>query len=953
MRATDWSTTRLGPVEHWPQALRTMLGVVLGSRFPMLVWWGPDLLHLYNDAYRPILRDKHPRALAAPAAEIWAEVWDVAGPMARGVQEGGPATWTEDLQLFINSGTITEETYFTFSYSPIPGDDGRVGGLLNTVQETTAKVQGERESRMMHELVARGGDARSERDAYGIVAAVLAANEADLPFTMLYARDDETRAELVASTGWGDYEGIAKPSRVALGDAASWPFGGASGECRVVIDDLARRFGSLPLGRWGGRAETAIVLPLSRAHAAPYGYLIAGVSPHRELDDRYERFFQATADQVMAVIANAQARESETKRAEALAELDRAKTAFFSNVSHEFRTPLTLLLGPVEDCLADTALPAQHRERLELIHHNALRLLKLVTALLDFSRIEAGRMRATYVPTDIAVYTAQLASAFHSTAERANLTLEIDCPPSSEPAHLDREMWEKIVLNLVSNAFKFTFVGGIAVRIRERVGEFELDVQDTGSGIPEHELAHVFERFHRVHGAKARTHDGAGIGLSLVRELVKLHGGDVEVRSTVGVGTTFTVTIPKGSAHLPAADLAPAPAQDEQSASQTSTAFADEAGRWLPERRVEPKASASASRARVLLVDDNADLRAYVGGILAPHYTIDAVADGLEALDVARDRRPDVVLSDVMMPRLDGFGLLRSLRADPDLRDIPFIMLSARAGEEAAVEGFEAGVDDYLVKPFSARELLARVNTHVTLARDRREWTAGLELANKELEAFSYSVSHDLRSPLRRIQGYTQVVLDDYAGKLDDEGRVWLQRIVTGTQRMSALVDDMLKLARINRASLRREQVDLSACATGIIDELRRTDPDRVVDVEVATGLTAHGDKALITIALDNLLRNAWKFTSKRSAARIELGRSQTELGDAFFVRDNGAGFDMTYAAKLFVPFQRLHSPAEFEGTGVGLTTVQRIVARHGGRIWAVATPGAGATFYFTLGEAR
>src|SRR5499427_2269578 len=172
MRATDWSKTRLGPAASWPTSLQTMLGVVLGSRFPMLLWWGPDLLHLYNDAYRPILRDKHPASLAAPAAQIWAEVWDIAGPMARSVQEGGPATWTEDLQLFIASGSMAEETYFTFSYSPVPGDDGKIGGLLNTVQETTVKVQSERQIRMLRDLAARVAEARSESEAYRLVAQV-------------------------------------------------------------------------------------------------------------------------------------------------------------------------------------------------------------------------------------------------------------------------------------------------------------------------------------------------------------------------------------------------------------------------------------------------------------------------------------------------------------------------------------------------------------------------------------------------------------------------------------------------------------------------------------------------------------------------------------------------------------------------------------------------------------
>jgi signal transduction histidine kinase len=472
MRSTDWSKTPLGPTERWPRSLRTMLGVVLGSRFPMLLWWGPDLLHLYNDAYRPILRDKHPASLAAPAAQIWAEVWDVAGPLARSVQEGGPATWTEDLQLFINSGSMAEETYFTFSYSPVPGDDGGVGGVLNTVQETTAKVQGERQIRMLHDLAARAPEARSEDDAYRIVAEILSANEPDLPFTLLYAlRADGDDARLVAASGWKEYEGRAK-------SAASWPFAEAIRAAReIVVDDLSARFGPLPFGSWSARPERALVLPLFQARrTAPYGLLVAGISPHRAFDARYQRFFTATADQVANVIANARAHETEKKRAESLAEIDRAKTAFFSNVSHEFRSPLTLILGPVEDALAEPTRSLR-KDGLETVHRNALRLLRLVNSLLDFARIEAGRFQPSFVPTDLGTLTSDLASSFRSLVERAGLKLLVDCPRSPSPVHVDPSQWEKIVLNLLSNAFKFTFEGEISVGLHAYVDHVELTVR--------------------------------------------------------------------------------------------------------------------------------------------------------------------------------------------------------------------------------------------------------------------------------------------------------------------------------------------------------------------------------------------------------------------------------------------------------------------------------------------
>ncbi len=961
MRATDWSRTRLGPVEGWPHSLKTMLGVVLGSRFPMLLWWGPDLLHLYNDAYRPILRDKHPASLAAPAAEVWAEVWDVAGPLARSVQEGGPATWTEDLQLFINSGTMAEETYFTFSYSPVPGDDGRVGGLLNTVQETTAKVQGERQIRMLHDLAARVGEAKSEAEAFRLAAEVLSANALDLPFVSLYALGDRAdRALLVGAGGWGDYAGPAKPAQVPIDDPnghASWPLGEAIRSHReVVVDDLGSRFGRLPLGRWNARAERAIVLPLSRAgQARPTAFLIAGVSPHRALDEGYLRFLRATADQLTNAVGNAHAYQVETNRAEALAELDRAKTAFFSNVSHEFRTPLTLMLGPLEDGVADTTEPLSPRQkaRLELVHDNALRLLKLVNALLDFSRLEAGRLKANYAPLELAGFTAELAGMFQSATDSAGLRLLIDCPPTSERAWVDRDMWEKIVPNLVSNALKFTLAGQITVRLRGQEKQFVLEVADTGTGIPEAELPRIFERFYRVAGSSGRTHEGTGIGLALVRELVELHAGRVSVESSLGRGTTFRVELPKGFAHLPREAVSHTPADPH--VSRDSLAHAAEAARWASPRAVAgappgPVASPATGppRAHVLVVDDNADLRAYVAGLLSPSYEVSTAPDGLAALLAVRERPPDIVVSDVMMPRLDGLALVRELRGSAATASLPVILLSARAGEEAAIGGLDAGSDDYLVKPFSARELVARVRTHLELARARRAFTEELERANRELDAFSYAVSHDLRAPLRAVDGFASLLAEGQAAQLDARAKAQLDRIREGVRTMTALIDALLELSRIGRAAMRDEDVDLSALAREALAELEAAHPGRELVATVAEGLSARGDRPLLYVVLTNLIGNAWKYTSKVAAPRIEVGRHAADQ-PTFFVRDNGAGFDMKYVERLFAPFQRLHLPSEFEGTGIGLATVQRILARHGGRIWAEAAVGQGATFFFSL----
>ncbi len=969
MRSTDWSKTKLGPVEDWPRSLRTMLGVVLGSRFPMLLWWGPDLLHLYNDAYRPILRDKHPASLAAPAAEVWAEVWDVAGPMAQSVQEGGPATWTEDLQLFINSGGMAEETYFTFSYSPVPGDDGQIGGLLNTVQETTEKVQGERQIRMLHDLSARAAHALSESDAYRIATEVLSANELDLPFALLYRVNEKTNlAELVGASRLDNYEGPAKPRQLTVTvdrNGHHWPLGDVVRDGReIVIDDLARRFGPLPRGRWNARPDRAILMPLSRAgQPMPTAFLIAGISPHRSLNSHYQRFFRATADQVMAVIERACAYEAEKQRAEALAEIDRAKTTFFSNVSHEFRTPLTLILAPVEDALAQPAKSLQG-EGLQTVHRSAIRLRRLVNSLLDFARIEAGRLQVTFVPTDLSSLTKELASSFRSLIEQAGLELVVDCPPIPDVVYVDPIQWEKIVLNLLSNAFKFTFQGQIAVSLRSLGDHVELRVRDNGVGIPENELPHIFDRFHRVEGTTGRSFEGTGIGLSMVHELTKLHGGSVSASSVVDRGSTFVVSIPTGISHLPSERIVdrglPSPTVE------SATPFLMEASQWIasgqqpssgPEIEfdgfpVSADATSTRGRARVLVVDDNADMRDYLARLLSNRWQVQVAENGHAALASVQDEIPDLIVSDVMMPGMDGVALLRELRSNSRTRQIPVVLISARAGEESLLEGVETGADDYIIKPFAARELMARVNTHLELSRVRREWLKELERANSELEAFSYSVSHDLRAPLRAIDGFSKLLLANYASRLDEQGRHYLERVRFGTQRMGELIDDLLSLSRIARTAVNRERVDMTEIARRILIELAGRDTNRAVEYRVAEGLVVEADPRLVRVMLENLLDNSWKFTSKQPKAIIEVAGLETGH-DVFYVRDNGAGFNMNYAEKLFAPFQRLHPDSQFEGTGIGLATVNRIVNLHGGKIWAEAEPGKGATFFFCFGAQK
>ncbi|MBA2251077.1 MAG: response regulator [Nitrospirales bacterium] len=706
----------------------------------MLLWWGPDLLLLYNDAWRPVLGAKHP-SLARPGREVWSEIWHIIGPMLEGVLQTGHATWQDDGLLMLERSGYLEEAYFTYSYSPVWLENGAVGGAFAAVSETTARVLGARRLRTLRDLGAQSSLAKSAEDACVISMRTLAENPADVPFALLYLLDE--RGETLHLKGWTAVEPghVASPRLVQTatsGPDTVWPFADVLKDGMVrEVNEVPPSVGSLPSGPWPVPPHPALVLPLQApGQERLAGVLICGANPCRRLEGDHRTFFDLMAGHIATTIGNARAYEQERSRAEALVELDRAKTAFFSNVSHEFRTPLTLMLGPLEDILneATEASPDRLREQLSPVYRNSLRLLKLVNTLLDFSRIEAGRMVARYEPTDIAALTADLASVFRSAVERAHLRLTVDCPPLSAPVYVDHEMWEKIVLNLLSNAFKYTFEGQIVVALQERDGHAELRVRDTGIGIPADELPKIFTRFHRVQGAQGRTHEGSGIGLALVQELVKCHGGSITVESVPNHGTTFTVRIPLGREHLPAERIGVDRAL--ASTAVSATAYVQEALRWLPggpqadaldvltEGLAHPDATGPVPEthgARVLLAEDNADLRDYIGRLLRSRYEVQAVADGKQALVAARRNPPDLVLTDIMMPRLDGFGLLRALRADEATRQIPVVMLSARAGEESRVEGMEAGADDYLVKPFSARELLARVGAHLQLARLRRE----------------------------------------------------------------------------------------------------------------------------------------------------------------------------------------------------------------------------------------
>jgi PAS domain S-box-containing protein len=773
MRTFDWAATPLGPVGQWPPRLRLAVSLCLDSGVPTALYWGPEFILLYNDAWSPILGDHHPGALGRPAREVWTENRDQFGPTLESVVATRQALFCKDRLLPRRRQGHLEEYYYDFTTSPIRGPGASVDGIFQTIIETTSRVLDERRMQVLRELARDLAPARSAEEVCTLAAQTLGRATADVPFALLYLLPrDGWQAELAGSSGVPPGT-PASPLVIDLGPGAGgpWPLAEVLRTRRAeLVCELAKRFGSVPGAPWPERGGAALVLPVPPlGQGAEPGVLIAGISPQRTFDQAYRAFFQGAAEQIGIALASAAASRMARQQVEALAEANRARMTFFSNVSHEFRTPLTLLLGPLEDLLGRTAaeLSPAVRSQLEIVQRNSLRLLKLVNTLLDFSRLDAGRKQPTYQLIDLPACTAELASVFRSAIEQAGLELVIDCPPLPELVSIDPDLWERIVLELLGNAFKYTLAGRIEVRLRPVPGNehrFQLFVRDTGVGIPAEELPHVFERFYRGKQTSTRSAEGTGIGLALVQDLVELHGGQVGVWSAVGRGTTFIVTLPLRPAQLPA-DRVASPSPGEASARRPSPWVQDALGWLLPEMiqedrrwpmadrgmadRIQPPLqpssifdlqSALGARPRILWVENNPDLRAYVGRFLAESYDVEALPDGAAALAAARARPPDLVLCGMRLAGLDGFGLVQALRVDPGTRPVPVILLSARAGEESHIEGLEAGADDYLVKPFSARELLARVAAHLNLARIRQE----AEKALRESAAFVRSVLDSL-----------------------------------------------------------------------------------------------------------------------------------------------------------------------------------------------------------------
>ncbi|GEJ57937.1 ATP-binding response regulator [Anaeromyxobacter diazotrophicus] len=992
----DWSRTSLGPLASWPEPLRTAVGMCLSTRFPMYVYWGPERFQLYNDAGIPIMGARHPHAALAPVREVFPEIWPVIGPMFEEIERTGRATWSEGQLLELERHGFPEECYFTFSYSPILDGSGAVAGFYTAAMETTGQVLAHRRLRTLQALAARAASAASAEEACAGALAALAENPDDVRFSAVYLVEPQGAGALLAGSS-GLAAGAGLPPRVGLERPGEDPWSELLARAlRSRRPEPAAAPARATLGSSGSAgAAPALALPLAAAEGAPaFGILLVGLSPRLPLGGDYRTFLELVAGSIVTAVSSARAHQESRERADRLAALDRAKTVFFGNVSHEFRTPLTLALGVVEELLARRDLPPGAAEQLRAVDRNSRRLLRLVSSLLAFSRLEAGRAEARFEPTDLARLTAQLASSFDSACARAGLGLRVDCPALPRPVHVDLDMWEKIVLNLLSNAFKFTLSGEIEVRLRPGDGGCELTVRDTGVGIPAAELPRVFDRFYRVERSPGRSAEGSGIGLALVKELVELHGGTVAVESVPREGSTFRVRVPWGTAHLPPAQVAEPEHHPGRTAS--AQAYVDEVLGWIhpPPAEGAPAqpggapggalalAATPEARPRVLVADDNADMRAYLSRLLGADCDVETVADGAEALDAALRRRPDVVLADVMMPRLDGLCLLSALRDHPTLRTVPVILLSARAGEEAAELAFETGADDYVMKPFSARVLLARVYANLRLSRARADVERRLvaesarlaaqaehELTQRKraeaqfLEAqrlegigrLAGGIAHDFNNILSVVLSCASFALD--AVREGEPLREELLEIQRAGQRAAALTRQLLAFSR--KQVLEPENLDVNLVLQEMNGMLRRIigeDVELTLRLDPAPSVVL-ADRSQLEQMILNLVVNAREAMPTGGTLAISTRNVPPDAGALppgcagphvlVEVADSGAGMDAGTLRHAFEPF--FTTKPRGKGTGLGLATVYGIVRQSGGQVEVASAVGKGTTFRIFL----
>ncbi|MGB8380938.1 MAG: ATP-binding protein [Dermatophilaceae bacterium] len=711
----SWSPQRLGVGATWPPELLLLARMVQRSQLPSSVCMGTELVQIYNGALARVLGDKHPNAWGQPMRTCWAEAWPQLGPLVEEVVSGGGAFTVDEQLLFLQRHGYLEETYWTMSLTAILGSSFERLGLLFTAIDVTDRVVARRRMRTLHDLALLPvSEQRTLPEASATALEVLGRDRHALPLAACYLWNGP-RLTLAGAYG-AQIDGRLLPA--VLDRDAKSPVARAfhAGQREVRLDGrrvLAEVHRS-PIGP--GKPHIARLVPIIQgAHRDPIGLLVLGLNPYRALDGAYAEFTEVVGRQFNTLITDVSRLLEERSRVEDLDAAQQAATEFYANVSHELRTPLTVVAGSLDMIAGQGGTRTGGGGVVEAAQRATARLEHLVEGMLVLGRAEGGALVPRREPTDLARLTRDVASMFQSVLDGAGLQYAVDVPDRHVLVDIDREMWSQILLNLVSNAFKFTPAGRIAVTLEYGSADAVLTVQDTGGGIPADSLEAVFERFRQAGTTPARGVPGAGIGLALVADLARALGGSVSLESTEGVGSRFRVVVP-----VEGMPDAPGPSTVADARGTTANSGRAPAG-TRSERSTEPDRArdpAGAAARHALVVEDSADLRAYLVTTLQDRgWWVTAVEQAEDAVGLSV--APDVVITDVVLPGADGLTMVRMLRAHPEFASTPIVVVSGRAAPGDITAGLDAGADDYLVKPFRTEELLARLEAHIDLARLR------------------------------------------------------------------------------------------------------------------------------------------------------------------------------------------------------------------------------------------
>ena len=768
---------------------------------------------------KPYSRLLPPEAFGQPGRIAWAILWDQMQPVFQEVLAGNPVYRDNEYHDFGTYGDgLPLEMYYSYRFVPVISKEGKVIGMFNSATETTDQILAERRLATVRDMSEQMLLARTLKEYYSGIADVFEQNTHDAPFILCYSvfqgsTDQSTvTVDVTLESTVGVPEGhpsairrttiaLSHKPRSAFGRHAdrlssptlsaisalssgsggmnhssenqSWPIQEAlsTRQC-VVVDDCRALMQGCPVRIFDRIPVSAIVVPIcsDTSIELPGSVLIIGLNIRRPFDTHYDAWIHVLRSNLASAQQSVKAREAEQKRLDDNAAMERAKSAWFRGAAHDLRSPLTLINGPLEDLLASNMLPGQ-KHQLMTAKRSTDRLLLLVNALMDFSRLEAGRVEAKFVPTDLPLFVTEIAELFRPAVERLRIQYLVQTPQHDQLVYIDPVLFETVVTNLIGNALKYTEKGSIAVRLD--FGKFaEISVIDTGVGIPRDELGMVTQWYHRATNSIHAGTQGTGLGLALVKELLRLHNGDLLISSQTAEesggahGSTFTARVP-----LIERACTSNVVQPTETFGEYGKAVVRDAMRWTVDNETDSSSerggdSQGAAQSRLsegimfeksdvlMLVDNNLDMREYLRRVFAPYCTIVEAYNGAEALRMATLNPPNLILTDVMMPKMSGLELLAEMRKDPSTRLIPMVLISAMTGDEARVDGLMMGAEDYLEKPFKPKELIARVHLHMQVGKKR----AKLERNFAEREAELALLSDYCPSAIMRADSSGQVL---------------------------------------------------------------------------------------------------------------------------------------------------------------------------------------------------